>query len=31
MVDWQGFLKWSLNYHDNTKETEIPPMTEEQK
>ena len=30
MVDWPGFLKWSLNYHDNTKDTEIPPMTEEQ-
>lgn len=31
MVDWQGFLKWSLNYQDGTKETEIPKMSEEQR
>lgn len=30
MVDWKGFLKWSLTYNDGTKETEIPKLTSEQ-
>lgn len=31
MTDWPGFLKWSLRYNDNLKETEIPPLTDEQR
>lgn len=31
MVDWKGFLKWSLNYTDGTKETQIPMMNDEQR
>jgi len=31
MIDWPGFLKWSLNYTDNLKTTEIPPLTDEQR
>lgn len=29
MVDWKGFLKWSLNYNDGTSETQIPKLTDE--
>lgn len=31
MIDWPGLLKWSLNYNDNLKPTEIPMLTEEQR
>ena len=31
MVDWPGFMKWSINFHDNTKQTEIDSLTQEQK
>jgi hypothetical protein len=30
MVDWKGFLKWSLTYKDGTTETKIPPLSKEQ-
>lgn len=30
MVDWPGFMKWSMNFHDNTNETEISKLSQEQ-
>jgi hypothetical protein len=30
MLNWPGFLKWSLSHHDNTGDTNIPKMTPEQ-
>jgi len=28
-IDWQGLLKWSLNYHDGTAPSNFKPMTKE--
>ena len=31
MLNWPGFLKWSLSHHDQTEKTKIPKMSDEQK
>jgi hypothetical protein len=31
MLNWPGFLKWSLSHHDETKQTEIPKLSNDQK
>ena len=31
MIDWEGLLKFSLKYTDNTKESEFKEMSEEDK
>ena len=30
MLNWPGFLKWSLSHQDKTEDTQIPKMTQEQ-